>query len=234
VCVFFFLESTTNFQFCHVVCPGTEISDIPHVVVSKVFSQFMDSAHLALVRSVSTANRSTPTKKDGASKTSPTPPVQHVSADEPAVLQLAEAPHSIPPPPIATVADACPTMEVLMADINRCLHGIDITSSIIGTKFTGLMSSSQDYLESVAIATGDHCDLMLQATNFLDFQSEAVCRSGMTMLAKMKDLHRDMAKAKELLSDIQQANAAMVHIEVVLTDLEKERGIIVPPVVAHR
>ncbi|CUF61369.1 Hypothetical protein, putative [Bodo saltans] len=196
----------------------------------------MDSAHLALVRNASSATRSTPSKKESSAvTTSPKPLDQPVKvADEPPVIQLAQAPHPVPPPPIPAAVDASPTMEVLMADINRCLHGIDVTSNLIGTKFTGLMSSSQEYLESVAVATGDHCDLMLQATNFLDFQSETVCRSGMTMLSKMKDLHRDMAKAKELLADIQQANAAMVHIEEVLVDLEKERGIVVPPVVAHR
>lgn len=189
----------------------------------------MDSAHLALVRTAS----ATPQKKQQGPTSSPKPKPEQVHiVEEPVVLHLAEAPHPVPPPPIAAPVDANPTMEVLMGDINRCLHGISITSNLIGTKFTGLMSSSQEYLESVAVATGDHCDLMLQATNFLDFQSEAVSKSGMMMLAKMKDLHRDMAKAKELLADIQQANSAMVHIEEVLSDLEKEKGMIVPPPVA--
>jgi hypothetical protein len=193
-------------------------------------STHMDSAHLVLVRQniEAVVSHSTPPLKPAAqapsviTKSLPsTYTAQGATNDK---TQQQDVPQR--PPPLPSHMDASPTMEVLVNDINRCLHGIDVTSKIIGSKFAGLMSSSQAYLESVATATGDHCDLMLQATSFLDFQADIVCRSGMTMLSRMKDLHHDMHRAKELLADIQQANASMKNIEEVLAGLERERGIL--------
>lgn len=196
----------------------------------------MDSAHLALVQSVrarvhgltSTAATSAAASAAPAAQPEATPTAStarqsaHDAADEDATDEISTA-LSVPPLPIPS-AQHSHTLELLMTDVGRCIKGVEVTASVIGGRFEGLMNASATYLDHVAVATGDHCDFLLQASSFLEFQASEVHESGMNMLHRMRELHRDMASARTILKEIQQSTAALACVEEVLTDMERERG----------
>lgn len=190
-----------------------------HLLAAAVdfLSVTMDSAHLLVVQS----SRSKPKGSDEHTDSNSSPK----RALDPAVAAVDSEKlpgMALSPPPLPT---ASPTPEILAADIQRCLFGVEMTSRVIAQRFDGLVSASVNHLETVARATGDHCDMMLQAANYVDFQVEHACRCGSAMLEGMIQLNNDMNRAKSVLADIQDANLRLAAVEKVLAEMEQERGL---------
>jgi len=132
------------------------------------------------------------------------------------------------PPRLAPLDFNADTTPQLSSELLQLTASIVAAAASIAASVNSLSLDAERCLATCAEETGKFSEVLLQGTNFLEFQAASGLVCATKVLHHMEATDKSMTEARRLLDHIKSVNGSLNDVETIVAEMEKERGIVPP------